>query len=220
MEACSFLQGRRQQGLGHLPTFLASLRFCSPLAASVGPNQDLNPPHRLVLPVPCPLLTCSLYSLRLRMTAVICWSMKMRMVTRTAGTADTRQTHHGLAPKGKTIQPRAGFVGCGEQEGHGSCHPLVGCAVQLGDGTSPRCPGWSPTGTQGCPTLGVEEHPHSSWGCSWAECLTSPPQGHPSCGRAGCCSWTPQARSWACARDSRWKRWPWAAMMVSPRRGC
>lgn len=150
MEACSFLQGRRQQGWGHLPTFLASLRFRSPLAASVGPSQDLDPPHWLVLPVPGPLLTCSLYSLRLRMTAVICWSMKMRMVTRTAGTADTRQTHHGLAPKGKTIQPRAGFVGCGEQEGHGSCHPLVGCAVQLGDGTSPRCPGWSPTGTQGC----------------------------------------------------------------------
>lgn len=127
------------------------MRFCSPLAASVGPSQDLDPPHRLVLPVPCPLLTCSLYSLRFRMTAVICWSMKMRMVTRTAGTADTRQTHHGLAPKGKTIQPRAGFVGCGEQEGHGSCHPLVGCAVQLGDGTSPRCPGWSPIGTRDAP---------------------------------------------------------------------
>lgn len=68
-----------------------------------------------VLPVLCHTLTCSLYSLRLSMTAVICWSMKMRMVTRMAGTADTRQTHHGLAPKGKTIQPRAGFVGCREQ---------------------------------------------------------------------------------------------------------
>lgn len=74
------------------------------------------PVHGQPLPILCPPLTFSLYSLRLRMTAVICWSMKMRMVTRTAGTAAARQTHQGLAPKGRTIQPRLGFVGYRRQK--------------------------------------------------------------------------------------------------------
>lgn len=179
MKACSFLQRERQRCWGQAVS-LGSIRgmavrsghLAGWFGAPPSPGCPLGPqgPARTwALPVgPCPPLTCSLYSLRLRMTAVICWSMKMRMVTRMAGTTDTRQTHHGLAPKGKTIQPRAGFVGCGKQKGHGSRHPPVGSAVQLGDGTSPGHPGWSPVGTQGCSTWGEEEHPLSSWGCSWA----------------------------------------------------
>lgn len=45
------------------------------------------------------------------MTAVICWSIKMRMVTRSAGRKEPRYTHEGFAPKGGTNQPRFGLVG-------------------------------------------------------------------------------------------------------------
>lgn len=155
MKACSFLQRKREQDWRQaisleasegcqwgLPTLLAGLGCCPGCPPGPwGPAETWVLPVGWVLPVPCLPLTCSLYSLRLRMTAVICWSMKMRMVTRTAGTADTKQTHHGLAPNGKTIQPRAGFVGCGEQKGHCSCHPPVGSVAQPGDRASPRCPG-------------------------------------------------------------------------------
>lgn len=183
MKACSFLQWERQRGWGQAVSpgsirgaAVGSSHPASQFGVPLSPGCPPGPqgpagtwvlPVGWVLPIPCPPLTCSLYSLRLRMTAVICWSMKMRMVTRTAGTTDTRQTHHGLAPKGKMIQPRTGFVGCGEQKGHDSCHPPVGSAAQPGDRTRPGCPGWSPLGTQGCSTQGEEEHPLSSWGCFW-----------------------------------------------------
>lgn len=160
---------------------------------------------------PVPPLTCSLYSLRLRMTAVICWSMKMRMVTRTAGTVDTRQSHHGLAPKGKMIQPRAGFVGCGEQKGHRNCHPSVGCVAQLGDRTSPGCSGWSPAGTQGCSIWGKEEHPLGSLS-------HQPPQGQPGSDRAGDCSWAPQAGMGGHGPRSHWKSWHYTWVAARLRR--
>lgn len=55
--------------------------------------------------------TCSWYSERLRMTAVICWSMKMRMDSSRAGSTATTLNHQGLAPKGDTSQLRPGSVG-------------------------------------------------------------------------------------------------------------
>lgn len=55
--------------------------------------------------------TFSLFSFLLTMTALICWSMKMRMVTSRAGTKLARYTHHGFFPNGITIQPRSGRVG-------------------------------------------------------------------------------------------------------------
>lgn len=58
-------------------------------------------------------LTLSLYSARLRMTAVICWSMKMRIDSSRAGRAAATLSHQGLAPKGDTSQPRPGSVGWG-----------------------------------------------------------------------------------------------------------
>lgn len=45
------------------------------------------------------------------MTALICWSMKMRMVTRRAGTALARYHHQGFLPNGITSQPRSRRVG-------------------------------------------------------------------------------------------------------------
>lgn len=56
-------------------------------------------------------LTRSLYSARLRMTAVICWSMKMRIDSSRAGRAAATLSHQGLAPKGDTSHPRPGSVG-------------------------------------------------------------------------------------------------------------
>lgn len=58
-------------------------------------------------------LTRSLYSARLRMTAVICWSMKMRIDSSRAGRAAATLSHQGLVPKGDTSQPRPGSVGWG-----------------------------------------------------------------------------------------------------------
>lgn len=47
---------------------------------------------------------------------MICWSMKMRMMTKMAGTADTRHIHQGFTPKGYTTQPRCGLVGFAENK--------------------------------------------------------------------------------------------------------
>lgn len=58
-----------------------------------------------------PPFTSSLCSLRLMMTAVICWSMKMRMVQRRAGIDAARTVHHGLGPIGLMNQPRSSLVG-------------------------------------------------------------------------------------------------------------
>lgn len=55
--------------------------------------------------------TLSLCSFLLTMTAVICWSMKMRIVTSSAGMAAARYTHHGFPPKGGINQPLSGLVG-------------------------------------------------------------------------------------------------------------
>lgn len=60
--------------------------------------------------------TLSLCSLRLTMTAVICWSMKSRMVTSRAGTDAARYTHQGFPPNGGTNQPRFGLVGWGHEK--------------------------------------------------------------------------------------------------------
>lgn len=45
------------------------------------------------------------------MTAVICWSMKMRIDSSRAGKAAATLSHQGLVPKGDTSQPRPGSVG-------------------------------------------------------------------------------------------------------------
>lgn len=80
-------------------------------------KQHLPPSSLLTLceeAVPLPpstRLTLSLFSFRLTMTAVICWSMKIRMVTSRAGRMLARYTHHGFFPKGATNQPRSGRVG-------------------------------------------------------------------------------------------------------------
>lgn len=73
--------------------------------------QTLPGAFVLGLSWPYPGLTCSLYSARLRMTAVICWSMKMRIHSSRAGRAAATLSHQGLAPKGDTSQPRPGSVG-------------------------------------------------------------------------------------------------------------
>lgn len=56
-------------------------------------------------------LTSSLCSFRLMMTAVICWSMKIRMVQRRAGMEAARTVHHGLGPIGLMNHPRSSLVG-------------------------------------------------------------------------------------------------------------
>lgn len=56
-------------------------------------------------------LTSSLCSLRLTITAVICWSMKMRIVQRRAGIDATKAVHHGFRPIGLMNQPRSSLVG-------------------------------------------------------------------------------------------------------------
>lgn len=60
--------------------------------------------------------TLSLCSFLLTITAVICWSMNIRMVTTTAGSAAARYTHQGFPPKGGTNQPLSGLVGYGEKK--------------------------------------------------------------------------------------------------------
>ncbi|TNN59972.1 hypothetical protein EYF80_029814 [Liparis tanakae] len=51
------------------------------------------------------------------MTAVICWSMKMRMVQSKAGSAATSSVHQGLSPSGSISQPRFFDVGFEEKAG-------------------------------------------------------------------------------------------------------
>lgn len=55
--------------------------------------------------------TLSLCSFLLMMTAVICWSMKMRMVQRRAGITVMIQVHQGFGPTGLINQPRSSRVG-------------------------------------------------------------------------------------------------------------
>lgn len=55
--------------------------------------------------------TLSLFSFLLMMTAVICWSMKIRMTPRSAGKMPRIADHHGLWLKGWIIQPLFGKVG-------------------------------------------------------------------------------------------------------------
>lgn len=57
------------------------------------------------------VLTFSLFSFLLMMTAVICWSMKMRMVQSSAGTAAASSVHHGFGPSGEISHPRFSDVG-------------------------------------------------------------------------------------------------------------
>lgn len=45
------------------------------------------------------------------MTAVICWSIKMRMVQSKAGITAAITVHHGFGPTGVTNQPRSSRVG-------------------------------------------------------------------------------------------------------------
>lgn len=60
-------------------------------------------------------LTLSLCSLRLMMTAVICWSINMRMVQSRAGRAAIGNVHQGLGPSGSISQPRFFDVGCSQK---------------------------------------------------------------------------------------------------------
>jgi len=61
-------------------------------------------------------ITLSLCSFLFTITAVICWSMKIRMVTNKAGMAAARYTHQGFPPNGATNQPRFGLVGLKKRE--------------------------------------------------------------------------------------------------------
>lgn len=77
---------------------------------------DFSKHGRKNIPGPLPpcfrfSLTLSLFSFRLTMTAVICWSMKIRMVTNRAGRMLAGYTHQGFFPNGATNQPRSGRVG-------------------------------------------------------------------------------------------------------------
>ena len=56
--------------------------------------------------------TFSLCSFLLIMTAVICWSIKIRIVQSKAGIIAAITVHHGFGPKGVTNQPRSSLVGC------------------------------------------------------------------------------------------------------------
>lgn len=59
------------------------------------------------------MYTLSLLLLRLTITAVICWSMKIRIVARNAGGIAAKLSHHlsGLRAIGFMNQPRSGIVG-------------------------------------------------------------------------------------------------------------
>lgn len=56
--------------------------------------------------------TFSLCSFLLIMTAVICWSIKIRIVHSKAGIIAAITVHHGFGPTGVTNQPRSSLVGC------------------------------------------------------------------------------------------------------------
>ena len=107
---------------GHMPpAHPRTPVFCPHTCFTNGPTflQEATPPpsslltlwEEAVLLPPSTRLTLSLFSFRLTMTAVICWSMKIRMVTSRAGRMLARYTHHGFFPKGATNQPRSGRVG-------------------------------------------------------------------------------------------------------------
>ena len=53
------------------------------------------------------------------MTAVICWSMKMRMVQSREGMKVMMVVHQGFGPTGFISQPRSSLVGCGGQDEEG-----------------------------------------------------------------------------------------------------
>ena len=58
------------------------------------------------------IITLSLFSFRLTITDVICWSKKIKMEARIAGITDARMIHQGfLWLMGLMIQPRSGLVG-------------------------------------------------------------------------------------------------------------
>lgn len=57
------------------------------------------------------LNTFSLCSFLLIMTAVICWSIKIRIVQSRAGITAAITVHQGLGPKGVINQPRSSLVG-------------------------------------------------------------------------------------------------------------
>lgn len=50
--------------------------------------------------------TLSLFSRRLTMTAVICWSIKMRITANKAGPIAAKDVHQGFPLKGGIIHPR------------------------------------------------------------------------------------------------------------------
>lgn len=59
------------------------------------------------------ILTFSLFSFLFTITDVICWSIKIKIVVNSAGTAATNINHHGLLLLiGFINQPRPGLVGC------------------------------------------------------------------------------------------------------------
>lgn len=58
------------------------------------------------------IITLSLFSFRLTITDVICWSKKIKMEARIAGITDARMIHQGfLSLMGLMIHPRSGLVG-------------------------------------------------------------------------------------------------------------
>ena len=62
--------------------------------------------------------TLSLFSFLLTMTAVICWSMKMRMTASRAGRQAASDVHHGLPPNGWINQARSFRVGLKTNNSH------------------------------------------------------------------------------------------------------
>lgn len=88
--------------------YLGYFHFEKPFCNSkIGHCQKYKPPDAG--------LTLSLCSLRLMMTAVICWSIKMRMVQSKAGSAATSSVHQGFPPNGSISQPLFFEVGCREK---------------------------------------------------------------------------------------------------------
>lgn len=115
-------------------------------------------------------LTRSLYSARLRMTAVICWSMKMRIDSSRAGRAAATLSHQGLVPKDDTSQSRPGSVGWGRafhgQIGEGlprAPHPHIP-ALAFFHTPSPRAlpaKTWTVGGSSACACTAGSKHPGS-----------------------------------------------------------
>lgn len=57
-------------------------------------------------------LTFSLCSFLFTITAVICWSMNIKMVQSRAGMSAANTVHQGLGPMGLMNHPRSSLVGC------------------------------------------------------------------------------------------------------------